>query len=89
VVAVGERRAEQVNPAGPDILDSRSHLYPDSLRTMGWDIGTHGFEIVLGPEVATVVEQYLGDDVTQFPCRARPEHQRRRRLGESSRGGRR
>ena len=66
VVAVGERRAEQVNPAGPDILDSRSHLYPDSLRTMGWDIGTHGFEIVLGPEVATVVEQYLGDDVTNF-----------------------
>jgi alkylresorcinol/alkylpyrone synthase len=66
VVAVGERRAEQVDPAGPDILDSRSHLYPDSLRTMGWDIGTHGFEIVLGPEVATVVEQYLGDDVTNF-----------------------
>jgi len=66
VVAVGERRAEQVHPAGPDILDSRSHLYPDSLRTMGWDIGTHGFEIVLGPEVATVVEQYLGDDVTNF-----------------------
>jgi alkylresorcinol/alkylpyrone synthase len=66
VVAVGERRAEQLGPAGPDILDSRSHLYPDSLRTMGWDIGTHGFEIVLGPEVATVVEQYLGDDVTNF-----------------------
>ena len=66
VVAVGERRAEQVNPAGPDILDSRSHLYPDSLRTMGWDIGSHGFEIVLGPEVAAVVEQYLGDDVTNF-----------------------
>ncbi len=66
VVAVGERRAERVDPAGPDILDSRSHLYPDSLRTMGWDIGTHGFEIVLGPEVATVVEQYLGDDVTNF-----------------------
>jgi len=66
VVAVGERRAEQVDPAGPDILDSRSHLYPDSLRTMGWDIGTHGFEIVLGPEVAAVVEQYLGDDVTNF-----------------------
>jgi alkylresorcinol/alkylpyrone synthase len=66
VVAVGERRAEQVNPAGPDILDSRSHLYPDSLRTMGWDIDSHGFEIVLGPEVAAVVEQYLGDDVTNF-----------------------
>ena len=66
VVAVGERRAEQIGPSGPDILDSRSHLYPDSLRTMGWDIGASGFQIVLGPEVATLVERYLGDDVTQF-----------------------
>ena len=66
VVAVGERRAEKLDPDGPDILDSRSHLYPDSLRTMGWDIGTQGFEIVLGPEVPTVVERYLGDDVTEF-----------------------
>jgi alkylresorcinol/alkylpyrone synthase len=66
VVAVGERRAEQIGASGPDILDSRSHLYPDSLRTMGWDIGATGFQIVLGPEVPAVVERYLGDDVTQF-----------------------
>jgi alkylresorcinol/alkylpyrone synthase len=66
VVAVGERRAEQIGASGPDILDSRSHLYPDSLRTMGWDVGASGFQIVLGPEVATLVERYLGDDVTQF-----------------------
>jgi alkylresorcinol/alkylpyrone synthase len=66
VVAVGERRAEQIRASGPDILDSRSHLYPDSLRTMGWDVGASGFQIVLGPEVPTLVERYLGDDVTQF-----------------------
>ena len=66
VVAVGERRAEQIGAGGPDILDSRSHLYPDSLRTMGWDIGASGFQIVLGPEVAALVERHLGDDVTQF-----------------------
>jgi len=66
VVAVGERRAEQIRADGPDILDSRSRLYPDSLRTMGWDVGASGLEIVLGPEVPTLVEQYLGDDVTDF-----------------------
>jgi alkylresorcinol/alkylpyrone synthase len=66
VVAVGERRAERIHASGPDVLDSRSHLYPDSLRTMGWDIGASGFQIVLGPEVPAVVEQYLGDDVTEF-----------------------
>ncbi|MEB3981855.1 type III polyketide synthase [Mycobacterium sp. 663a-19] len=66
VVAVGERRAERVGAGGPDILDSRSHLYPDSLRTMGYDIGTTGFELVLSKDVAAVVEQYIEDDVTQF-----------------------
>jgi alkylresorcinol/alkylpyrone synthase len=66
VVVVGERRAGKIGAAGPDVIDSRSHLYPDSLRMMGWDIGTLGFQIVLGPEVPTVVERYLGDDVTEF-----------------------
>jgi alkylresorcinol/alkylpyrone synthase len=66
VVAVGERRAEQIGAGGPDILDSRSHLYPDSLGTMGYDVGATGFELVLSKDVATLVEQYIGDDVTQF-----------------------
>ncbi len=66
VVAVGERRAEEVGAAGPDILDSRSHLYPDSLRTMGYDVGSAGFELVLSKDLAAVVEQYVGDDVTTF-----------------------
>lgn len=66
VVAVGERRAEQLVASGPTILDSRSHLYPDSLRTMGFDVGVTGFELVLSKDVAAVVEQYIEDDVTQF-----------------------
>ncbi|BBX96262.1 type III polyketide synthase [Mycobacterium lacus] len=66
VVAVGERRAEETPAAGPDILDSRSHLYPDSLRTMGYDVGAAGFELVLSRDLAVVVEQYLGEDVTKF-----------------------
>ena len=66
VVAVGERRAEQIGAAGPDVLDSRSHLYPDSLRTMGWDIGASGFQLVLAPDLPAIVERYLGDDVTEF-----------------------
>ncbi|ORB75257.1 type III polyketide synthase [Mycobacterium scrofulaceum] len=66
VVAVGDRRAEQLAAAGPTVLDSRSHLYPDSLRTMGYDVGAAGFELVLSKDVAAVVEQYIEDDVTQF-----------------------
>lgn len=66
VVAVGERRADQIGAAGPTVVDSRSHLYPDSLRTMGYDVGAAGFELVLSKDVAAVVEQYIADDVTSF-----------------------
>lgn len=66
VVAVGDRRAERMHASGPEVVDSRSHLYPDSLRTMGWDVDASGFRLVLSPDVPKVVERYLGDDVTSF-----------------------
>jgi len=66
VVAVGERRAEKIRAVGPAVIDSRSHLYPDSERTMGWDVGPTGFQLVLSPDVPDVVRRYLRDDVTGF-----------------------
>ena len=66
VVAVGERRAQRMRAAGPVVVDSRSHLYPDSQRTMGWDVGANGFELVLSPDVPEMVSRYLRDDVTGF-----------------------
>lgn len=66
VVAVGERRAEQIGATGPDVLDSRSHLYPDSLRTMGWDVGASGLRLVLSADLPDVIERYLRADVTGF-----------------------
>lgn len=66
VVMVGDGHAAAVDAAGPEVLDSRSHLYPDSQRTMGWDIDSSGFRLVLSPDVPNVVRQYLGDDVTEF-----------------------
>jgi alkylresorcinol/alkylpyrone synthase len=62
VVMVGDRRAE----AGPSVVASRSRLYPDSARTMGWDIGETGFRIVLDASVPELVTRYLGDDVRRF-----------------------
>ncbi len=66
VVAVGARRAEAVGAPGPTVVDSRSHLYPDSLRTMGWDVGASGLQLVLSVDVPEVVGRYLPDDVTGF-----------------------
>ncbi len=65
VVLVGSRRAEQLGiaQAMPEVLDSRSHLYPHTERIMGWDVGSEGFKIVLDAEVPVLVEKYLAGDV--------------------------
>ena len=62
VVAVGVNRPEP----GPRVLDSRSHLYPDSQAAMGWDVGASGLKIVLGTQVPVIVQHYLGEDIRSF-----------------------
>jgi alkylresorcinol/alkylpyrone synthase len=46
--------------SGPQVLDSRSNLYPTPAAAMGWDVGATGSKIVLGAEVPDLVEQHLG-----------------------------
>ena len=66
VVLVGARRADALGLAGPRVLASRSRLYPDTERVMGWDVGASGFRVVLAASVADVVAEYLGQDVKGF-----------------------
>lgn len=61
VVAVGSDHPKAND--GPQVVDTRSHLYPDTQRTMGWDIGSHGLGIVLDAQVPVLVQDYLGEDV--------------------------
>lgn len=64
VVAVGDVRAARLSAAsGPVIVASGSHLYPDTQRTMGWDVAATGLRIVLDADVPTLVQRYLRDDV--------------------------
>lgn len=65
VVLVGTERAERlgIERSMPAVLDSRSHLYPHTERTMGWDVGSDGLKIVLDAEVPVLVEKYLAGDV--------------------------
>jgi alkylresorcinol/alkylpyrone synthase len=51
---------------GPDVVASRSRMYPDSLGTMGWDVGASGFRLVLSPDLPDLIERYFADDVTGF-----------------------
>ncbi|MFE2584214.1 type III polyketide synthase [Streptomyces sp. NPDC059378] len=51
---------------GPTVVDTRSRLYPDTDRAMGWDIKNTGFQVVLDPRLPDVVRRYLADDVEGF-----------------------
>ena len=51
---------------GIEVLASRSRLYPDSERTMGWDIASTGLRIVLDASVPDMVHRYLREDVDAF-----------------------
>ena len=66
VVAVGERRAAQIAARGPDVLESRSRLYPDSLGTMGWNVGPQDSNWCCRRTCPTSSSAICRDDVTTF-----------------------
>jgi alkylresorcinol/alkylpyrone synthase len=61
-VVVGKDRATN----GPEIVRTRSVFYPDTEDLMGWDIGAHGFRIVLSPDVPVVARERLPADIDAF-----------------------
>lgn len=55
-----------VTDSGPAIMATRSHLFPDSYRIMGWDFREGGMELVLSPRLPAVVRQELPALVDRF-----------------------
>ncbi len=49
--------------AGPAIVDSRSAVFPDTERVMGWDFVDTGFQIVLSTEVPDLAREALPREV--------------------------
>jgi alkylresorcinol/alkylpyrone synthase len=64
VVMVGKNRGGDC--VLPRVLATRSRLYPDSERAMGWDVGATGLRIVLGVEVPDLVRTNVRGDVDAF-----------------------
>jgi alkylresorcinol/alkylpyrone synthase len=63
VVACGSSRDLD---GAAEVLDTRSRLYPDSERTMGFDVTSGGLRIVLDAQVPAVVNHYIRGDVDAF-----------------------
>jgi len=62
VVMVGERRPA----SGPQVVATRSVLYPDTEHVMGWKITGDGFGVVLSAEIPDVVRKNMRRDVDGF-----------------------
>ncbi|SEG56597.1 isopalmitoylresorcinol synthase [Actinacidiphila yanglinensis] len=66
VVAVGREHPAARAARGPEIVATRSRLYPDTERLLGWDICDGGFRIVLGSDLPDTVLRRLGPEVETF-----------------------
>jgi alkylresorcinol/alkylpyrone synthase len=65
VVLVGESHpAGRAGLHGPEVLGSRSCLYPGTADQLGWHIGDSGFAIMLSPGLPEVIAEHLASDVT-------------------------
>ena len=62
VIMVGDQRAQQLGLGGPEIVDTRSRIYPDTADVIGWDIGGTGFRIVLSAGVPEVIDRNFAAD---------------------------
>ncbi|WNQ13855.1 type III polyketide synthase [Paenibacillus aurantius] len=56
------------------LLDSRSVLFPDSAGDMVWEVGNHGFELYLSPDIPKLLGRHLPDELGRFlEGRRKPE----------------
>ncbi|WP_424857992.1 type III polyketide synthase [Streptomyces sp. SAI-170] len=67
VVTVGAHR--DGGPAGPELVDTHSLLVPGTEDVLGWDVGSHGFRILLSPEIPTLTEKHLPTAVQSLLAR--------------------
>jgi alkylresorcinol/alkylpyrone synthase len=51
---------------GPQVLATRSVLFPDSEEMMGWDVTERGFRVVLSAEVPSLVRDHVRGEVDDF-----------------------
>jgi alkylresorcinol/alkylpyrone synthase len=66
VLVAGDQVKLPLKLKSPKILGSACSFYPDTQDVMGWKISEKGFQVVLSPDVPTVVRENLGRDVDAF-----------------------
>ncbi|MFE7836212.1 type III polyketide synthase [Streptomyces sp. NPDC057474] len=66
LVARGSRSGGGPGAAGPSVVATRSHLFPETEHLLGWDIGASGFRVVIDAGVPGIVRDHLGRHLRDF-----------------------
>ncbi len=54
---------------GPEIIDTKSTLWPDSLDVMGWNILNEGMQVVFAKAIPSIVSKYARENIESFIAR--------------------
>jgi len=65
VLCVGDKHP-LAKRAKMETVASQAKLYENSRHIMGWNIGSHGFKILLDPGVPQIVHEHLATDIRKF-----------------------
>lgn len=57
---------DEVKADGLDIMASRSRFYPDSLDVMGWNVVSHGLQVVFAQRIPDIVAAHASHDFGEF-----------------------
>jgi alkylresorcinol/alkylpyrone synthase len=60
---------DNVEAAGPAIVDTMSTIYTDTLDVMGWKITGEGFKVVLSRDIPTIVRSLVHENIGEMLTR--------------------
>ncbi|MFI1164616.1 type III polyketide synthase [Streptomyces sp. NPDC020801] len=62
----GRSGSQEAGAPGPSVVATRSRLYPNTERLLGWDIGAGGFRVVIDASVPGIVRDHFGRHLRAF-----------------------
>jgi alkylresorcinol/alkylpyrone synthase len=57
---------DDIDADGPEIIDTRSTFYPDSLDVMGWNVVSEGLQVVFAKRIPDIVRANVRSDLANF-----------------------
>jgi alkylresorcinol/alkylpyrone synthase len=57
---------DEVDSEGMQITATRSRLFPDSLDVMGWNVVSHGLQVLFAQRIPDIVAAHAAEDFTAF-----------------------